>query len=70
MAGLQGSGPRAVGSKVAGRYGASEVEKLAGRATWSVGGYHDIDPGASGSHGKTVGMHGRGCGIYVSYWDI
>lgn len=35
-----------------------------------IRGYHDIDPGASESHGKTIGMHGQGCGIYVSYWDI
>lgn len=38
MAGLQGSGTGEVGSKVTSRSGASEVEKLAGKATKSVGG--------------------------------
>lgn len=70
MAGLQSSGPGAVGSKVASRSGASEVEKPAGKATWSIRGYPDIDSGASESHVRTVGTNGQGRDIYVCYGDI
>lgn len=62
-----GGGSRIPGAfdkeKLISRSGAREVEKLVGHATWSIGGYCDINPGARESRGRTVGEHGQDCGI-------
>lgn len=65
--GTGGSGSRVPGAydkeKLISRSGAREVEKLVGHATWSIGGYCDINPGARESRGRTIGEHGQDCGI-------